>query len=169
MWHQQLRIQQMWLKEILPLRLPAIILQYKKLSLIFLSPYVQQSTSSLVSPGPKLDESEYVQTANSTSQSQRYLLPEYTTGFLLAKDVSLTFRGLNSSHSRHAVQLSTTGSFYAGFGPFVASSSFSYAHASSHLRVYSVSNGLHIDIPGAQIIGYYTSVLPKFPKVPDRK
>lgn len=96
-----------------------------------------------------------------------YQLPEYTTGFLLAKDVSMSFRGVSSNVTSHAMQTSTSGSFSVGVGPFSASASSSYSHQSSHLRVSSLSDGLQIDIPGAQLIGYFTSVLPKFPKLSD--
>ena len=104
-----------------------------------------------------LNESEYVNAALKTQ------LPEYTTGFLLAKDVSMRFRGVSNNATSHALQESASGTFSGGFGPFSVSSSFSYGHVSTKVHVSAQSNGLQIDIPGAQIIGYYTSVLPKFP------
>lgn len=103
------------------------------------------------------DEFTYVKEAES------YQLPEYTTAFLLAKDISLRFRGLHSSTISHTVESSASAQFSGSYGPFSASASYSQGHHSSHLKVSSLSDGLHIDIPGAQIIGYYTSVLPKFP------
>ena len=94
-----------------------------------------------------------------------YQLPEYTTGFLLAKDVSMTFRGLETSSNSHAMKLSVSGKLSIGWGPFtLGSGSLSSGKTSSSMKVSSQSDGLHIDVPGAQIIGYYTSVLPKFPK-----
>ena len=92
-----------------------------------------------------------------------YLLPEYTTGFLLAKDVSMTFRGVESSTSSEALKQSASGSLSFGYGPFSISPSVSHGHSSSHLQVSSESDGLHIEIPGAQIIGYFTGVVDKFP------
>ena len=100
---------------------------------------------------------DYVTAAEKTQ------LPEYTTGFLLAKEISMKFRGVDSSTSSHAVQESASASLSGGYGPFSAKASFSYGHQSSNLKVSSTSDGLQINIPGAQIIGYYTSVLPRFP------
>ena len=110
-----------------------------------------------MSPGPYRDELKYIK------EAEKSQLPEYTTGFLLAKDISMKFRGVDSSTSSHAVQESASASLSGGFGPFGASASYSHGHESSNLKVSSTSNGLQIDIPGAQIIGYYTSVLPQFP------
>lgn len=119
---------------------------------------MQQNTASRVSPGPMTDEEKYINEASGT-----YLLPEYTTGFLLAKDVSMSFRGVKSKTISHAMKTSTAGSLSVGVCGISASASSSYAASSSHLSVSSHSDGLQINVPGAQIIGYYTSVLPKFP------
>ena len=100
---------------------------------------------------------DYVSAAENTQ------LPEYTTGFLLAKEISMKFRGVDSFTSSRALQESASASLSGHYGPFRASSSFSYGHQSSNLKVSSSSDGLQIDIPGAQIIGYYTSVFPRFP------
>lgn len=103
------------------------------------------------------DESDFVKVAN------KYQLPEYTTAFLLAKDVRLIFRGIDASTSSLALKESALSQFGGSYGPFSAASSFSHGHVSSDLEVSSQSDGLHIDIPGAQIVGFYTSVLPRFP------
>lgn len=102
-------------------------------------------------------EAEYIKKA------EKYQLPEYTTGFLLAKDISMHFQGIDTSAVSHAVQESASARLSGSYGPFSASASFSYGHESSNLQVSSQADGLQIDIPGAQVIGYYTSVLPKFP------
>lgn len=104
-------------------------------------------------------ENDYVQAASSKS----YQLPEYTTGFLLAKDVKMQFSGVDSATASHAIQQSAAGSLSFSLGPFKAKGSFSAGHKSSSLKVSTSANSLQIEVPGAQIIGYYTSVLPKFP------
>lgn len=106
-----------------------------------------------------INEQDYIAKVN----KGHYQLPEYTTGFLLAKDVSMSFRGVDSSTVSHALKESASAKLSVGYGPFKASGSFGYGHQSSSLKVSSQSYGLKIDIPGAQIIGYYTSVLPEFP------
>ena len=122
--------------------------------------YLQENGVHPVSPGAMSNEIRYVTLAKDC------LLPEYTTAFLLAKDLSLKFRGADSNTTSHAVQMSASAHLKGSYGPFSASASFSYGHQSSNLKVSSLSDGLQIDIPGAQIIGYYTSVLPKFPNEP---
>ena len=97
-----------------------------------------------MSPGPGRSELDYVKAAEKTQ------LPEYTTGFLLAKDISMKFRGVDSSTSSQAVQESSSASLSGHLGPFSASASYSYGHQTSNLRVSSTSDGLQIDIPGAQ-------------------
>ena len=110
-----------------------------------------------VSPGPMKDEKSYV------NEAINYQLPEYTTAFLLAKDISMRFRGVDSDTASHAIQESALAQLSGSYGPFRAKSSLGYGHKSSNLKVSSQADRLQIDIPGAQIIGYYTSVLPKFP------
>lgn len=95
--------------------------------------------------------------------NKEYSLPEYTTGFLLAKDITMTFRGIKTSATSHAVHQSASGMLAGSYGPFSASSSSSFGGDSSNLRVSSRSDGLHMEIPGAQVIGYYTSVMDRFP------
>ena len=96
-----------------------------------------------------------------------YLLPEYVTGLLLSRNINLEFLGVTASQSAHAVHTASRTSFSAsgGFGPWKASMSYG-RHKSNYRRTFSAestSNGLRITIPGAQIIGYYTQVMPKFP------
>ena len=118
---------------------------------------VQDKDANRVSPGPMQDEQAYV------NEAMKDQLPEYTTGFLLAKDISMRFRGVDSATTSHAIQESASSHISGSYGPFSASASFSYGHKSSNLKVSSQADGFQIDIPGAQIIGYFTSVLPKFP------
>ena len=58
---------------------------------------VPNSKSGLTKLGAKTDENVYVNT------TQNYLLPEYTTGFLLAKEVSMTFTGMDTEASSHII------------------------------------------------------------------
>ena len=76
----------------------------------------------------------------------------------------MNFRGAESNTTRHALSESSSARLQGGYGPFNVGGSFSYGRKSSNLKVSSLSDGLQISIPGAQIIGYYTSVLPKFPE-----
>ena len=95
--------------------------------------------------------------------SGKYLLPEYCTAFLLAKDVYLEFSGMSSDDVEDATRTAGNGHFSGSYGPFSAGETLQYNHQTHYTQASSASNGLNIKIPGAQIIGYYTSVIPKFP------
>lgn len=114
-----------------------------------------------VAPGKELTETEFVQKV--TSNNVRYLLPEYTTGFLLARNIEIEFRGLDSSVVSHAMQSSVHDSSGGGFLFFSWSSSVSKSKQKSHTAISKTADGMSIKIPGAQIIGYYTQKLPEFP------
>ena len=98
---------------------------------------------------------------------ETYLLPEYVTSLLLSRNVNIEFVGVTAAQSARAVRTasSTSYSFGGGFGFWKARVSGGSSRSSSHrtFSTESTSNGLRISIPGAQIIGYYTQVMPKFP------
>ena len=102
-----------------------------------------------------------------TKEDETYLLPEYVTGLLLSRNVNLEFRGISASQSARAVHRFSSYSYSArgGFGPWSARVSGGKTKSSSHrtFKMESTSNGLRVSIPGAQVIGYYTQVMPKFP------
>ena len=92
-----------------------------------------------------------------------YRLPEYVTSFLLARDVELEFSNLNQETFRDTMSSTTQ---HAVTGNFLAfSAKFAYTNAKSNMasKVHRTANGMKIVIPGAQVIGYYTQKLPKFP------
>jgi hypothetical protein len=125
-----------------------------------------------VSPGPS-SEKEFI----SKASQKIYRLPQYVTGFLLARDVEMEFRGLNQQTTQSIIRSSyqsysssSSSSYSGGWGPFSFASSSDYSSSFSSSRRYSASfqasattSGLKIRIPGSQVIGYYTQVVPKFP------
>ena len=122
-----------------------------------------------MSPGQLPGEDKYIKTV--TEPGANYLLPEYVTGLLLSRNINLEFKGISASQSVHAVHTASStsysfgGSYGCGF--WSASASVSGSHQSSRsmktFSAESTSDGLRISIPGAQIVGYYTQVVPKFP------
>ena len=101
-------------------------------------------------------------------------MPQYTTSFILASDVEIFYPGLGMSSDSDSDEDANTAAniimkyAYAsnlegGYGPF------SFAHASgtkqgSHnFRVDRTRAGINLHIPGAQIVAYITSVIPRFP------
>ena len=85
--------------------------------------------------------------------------------FLLAKDIELEFRGISSSTTAHMLSRSVEGSVGITYGPFTlgASPSVGYSSDSSHVSTEATADGIRVRVPGAQVIGYYTTVVPKFP------
>ncbi|XP_071960372.1 uncharacterized protein [Antedon mediterranea] len=112
-----------------------------------------------ISPGP---------VSNLEDIGDAYELPVYSTGLLLVKDVRIRLQGLDYSTESTIIQSSSStsggvgGSYYGLFGLSVQSSS---SRSSDSASFYAESNedGLTIVIPGAQILGYYNDVTPKFP------
>ena len=102
-----------------------------------------------------------------TKRDANYLLPEYVTGLLLSRNVNIELRGIDVSHAGRAVHSASRSSYSARAGFGFWSASVSAGHSSSRSsKTYSMessSDGLRITIPGAQVIGYYTQVMPRFP------
>ena len=96
---------------------------------------------------------------------EKYLLYQYSTAFLMAKEVTMEFSGLDASTKRSALSVSFGAAAKGNYGPFTFGGSTSTSGSHSSMKASSTANGLKIDIPGAQIIGYYCDIVPKFPDV----
>ena len=92
------------------------------------------------------------------------MLPEYVTSFVLARDIQLQFSGVDASTVSHATQVIAGGSFSASYGMFSMSASVGLGKTKQSVTADRTANGMIINIPGAQIIGYFTEVLPRFPQ-----
>lgn len=114
-----------------------------------------------VSPGYS-SEQNFVRALTEDS-TVSYMLPEYATGFLLAREIDLEFSGIDSSTASHMVQTSIQSSLSIGIMCFSASASYGENHQKSSFQAKQTADGLKISIPGAQIIGYFTEIVPKFP------
>ena len=101
------------------------------------------------------------------NKGPHYLLPQYATGLLLARNVVIDFGLHNAADSYHAVRTATRASGGGGFsiGFFSAGASFSYGSSSGNYnsKVETTATGVRVQIPGVQLIGYYTQIVPKFP------
>ena len=118
-----------------------------------------------VSPGP-MSEAEFVREVTSSygTTNPSYLLPQYVTGLLLSRNVEVEFTTSDASTSTHAVRVASSASVSGGIGPWRASVSYSGGHSRRTMNFASTATGLRVTIPGAQVIGYYTQVVPHFPK-----
>ena len=119
----------------------------------------------VVSPGHIEGEAKFINEI--TRRDANYLLPEYVTGLLLSRNVNIELTGIDQSNAGHAIYTASRSSFSGGgsFGFWRArvSASFSNSRSSRTYSMEASSNGLRISLPGAQVIGYYTQVMPKFP------
>ena len=93
----------------------------------------------------------------------KYLLYQYPTAFLMAKEVTLEFSGLDASTKTSALSSSVGVAAKGNYGPFTFGGSTSTAGSHSSMKASSTANGLKVEIPGAQLIGYYCDIVPKFP------
>ncbi len=90
-------------------------------------------------------------------------MPEYITGFVLARGIKLQFSGVDAKSASHLTQLMVGVSFSASYQMFTLAGSVGVNKMKQSVTADRTANGMIINIPGAQIIGYYTAVLPKFP------
>ena len=97
--------------------------------------------------------------------SPAYVLPQYATGFLLSRNIELEFDNQDASYSARAVRTSFSASVSGRVGIWSGSVNTNYGSRRRTTRYETTANGLRISIPGAQLIGYYTQVVPKFPFV----
>ena len=101
-----------------------------------------------------------------------YMMPEYVTSFLLARHVKLQFSGLDSNSVSKAMQFMTSHSGSASGTTVLKGVPLVFSVKGGvglnigwkSMTAHRTANGMAIEIPGAQIIGYYTQVMPQFPK-----
>ncbi len=106
-----------------------------------------------------MEEKKFVKNLN---KDNKYILPEFANAFLLAKDIEMEFVGVDAKSRSYALEQSAKGQLSGSLGCFsVSSSSFDYTE--TRMEAESTVNGLKIKVPGAQIIGYFTTILPCFP------
>ena len=121
-----------------------------------------EQKNTYASPGPKTERE--LRDAIGGTTSSLYLLPEYVSSFLLARDVKLQFSGVDANTVSHSVQMMAGGSFSGSYGMYSLSASVGLGKTKQSVTADRTANGMIINIPGAQVIGYYTEVLPRFPQ-----
>jgi hypothetical protein len=126
--------------------------------------------AAYVSP-PSSSEQELADIINGKADNI-YVMPEYVTSFLMARNVRLQFSGVDTNSVNRAMQfmfgLSTGGSgtLVLEGVPLVfgADARIGFQFGRKTMTAHRTANGMIIEIPGAQVIGYYTQVMPQFPK-----
>ena len=120
----------------------------------------------LGAPGKSLSEKDFINAITVEKGGPDdiiYRLPEYVTSFLLARDVELEFSNLNKETFRNTMSSVTQHAVTGNFLAFSANFAHTNAKSNTASKVHRTANGMKIVIPGAQVIGYYTQKLPKFP------
>ena len=124
----------------------------------------------MVSPGP-LEPGWYYQ---EVVRNGHYLMPQFTSALILASDVNIYFPGLgvwndtdSDEQTNNAVNIlmkyTYAPNLNGGYGPFSfvpADGAINNVHS---FRVERNRGGILITIPGAQVIGYITTIISKFP------
>ena len=77
--------------------------------------------------------------------------------------MKLQFSGVDAKSASHLTQTMVSASLTASYDMFSLSASVGVNKAKQSATADRTANGIILNIPGAQVIGYYTTVLPKFP------
>ena len=93
------------------------------------------------------------------------MLPEYPTSFLLARNIELEYAGMDNQAVWYAMSEYSRKTESSGEGLlfFGAKKTKTKSGFSSSLGIFKTATGMKIKIPGAQILGYYTVKLSRFP------
>ena len=120
-----------------------------------------------VSPGPpnptlNQDDIRFAQVA----ANPNYLMPQYVTGILLVRNMTLNFQTTRDTTSSFVRESNSRSAGYS-YGPFCVSAAYSTSSRSTQTsyRATTQANGISIGIPGVQMIGYYTEIVPVFPRI----
>ena len=131
---------------------------------------LQKKGRGVVSPGPIEPETYYREVV----RNRQYLMPQFTSSFILASDVKIYFPGLGiwndsdaDDQTNNAVNIlmkyTYSPNLEGGYGPFSFAPVDDAINNVHSFRVERSRGGILISIPGAQIIGYITTVISKFP------
>ena len=132
-------------------------------TMLYIASPLQANPDVLVSPGEVTPPQHFRELlANGT-----YQLPLYPTTLLLATDIELTVDVPFIFHTLPTlIKLSYDPHVTGGFGPF----SFGRLHRASagdmKFRVGVRDNKISITLPGTQLIGYVSDVVPQHPREP---
>ena len=99
--------------------------------------------------------------------SNLFLLPEFVSSFLLGRNIELEFRGLDQDHTSSALKVFSGVHFAATYMGIGIGASLGLKKDKEQVVAGRTTNGVKITVPGAQILGYYTNIVPQFPSTQD--
>jgi hypothetical protein len=101
-------------------------------------------------------------------------MPQYTTSFILANDIKISFPGLGTVNDSDAdnetnnaintlMRYAYAPNLEGGYGPFSFVPAESTKMDVHNFRVERINGGIQLTIPGAQIVAYISTVISRFP------
>ena len=131
---------------------------------------LQKKGRGLVSPGPLQPARHF----HEVVRNGQYLMPQYTTSFILANDIKIFFPGLGTvndsdidNQTNNAIntlmRYAYAPNLEGGYGPFSFVPADGTKQDMHNFRVERVNGGIQLSIPGAQIVAYVSTVIPRFP------
>ena len=101
-------------------------------------------------------------------------MPQYTTSFILANDIKIFFPGLGTvsdsdsdGQTNNAIntlmRYAYAPNLEGGYGPFSFVPAEGAKQDVHNFRVERIKGGIQLTIPGAQIVAYVSTVIPRFP------
>ena len=124
----------------------------------------------MVSPGP-LEPARHF---HEVVRNGQYLMPQYTTSFILANDIKIFFPGLGTvndsdidNQTNNAIntlmRYAYAPNLEGGYGPFSFVPAEGTKQDVHNFRVERINGGIQLSIPGAQIVAYVSTVISRFP------
>ena len=135
---------------------------------------MQKRNRGIVSPGP-LEPLNYF---HQVAESGQYLMPQFTSSLIVASNISLFFPGLGSWRDEYTNDIDnhTNGiinilmkytyapTLEGGYGPFTLGPEGGSRTDAHNFRLEKRNGGVLITVPGAQVIGFVSTVISKFPQ-----
>lgn len=103
-------------------------------------------------------------------------MPQFTSSLILASNVTLFFPGLGSWRDEEAdidnhtnaiihilMKYAYASTLEGGYGPFSLAPNGGHRKGIHNFRVERKNGGVLLRVPGAQLIGFISTVIPKFP------
>ena len=119
-----------------------------------------------VSPGPLTPENYFHEVVS----NGKYLLPEYPSSFVIASNIKILFTelGIDSNETEDILNIMMkyvyANTLTGGYGPFTFAPVGHVRKEPHNFRVERNNGGILVTLPSAQVIGYVTTVVPRFPR-----
>jgi hypothetical protein len=111
------------------------------------------------------DDTLYISNGKLDSTNADNVLPMYPVAFIVARDIVITANF--TKEDQEIITQSASASARASYGPFSISGGYEYGNKTDHFES-KVSDGA-LRVPGMQVIGWVSRVMPPSPKRPRKE